>query len=299
MSGLIDEIQRSCLDEKVPVEALLRRVKLAAAKLKLGSLESWVEHELNGYDKDLPPHRILRGEPAALNSVHGWIPVQTSSNEMDEVLSTALVVQGIGSLRDLVSGPDSGMLHFSVPSELVRLINQNRVHKTARIVVQIPRAGIVGLIDHVRSMVLDWTIEMERNGVQGEGFSFNEKEVESAKQAMNTFNIKKIENFAGNMGVGNTAGDISLSSTNFAAIKDEMIKLRNAAPSLVDAGASSNLGDIIDAAIVETEQPEPDKGRLGVLVQDARSALVGAAGNLTAEGALAVIANVLRMLSGG
>lgn len=58
MNGLIIEIQKSCLDENVSVEALLRRVKLAAAKLKLGDLESWVDSELNGYDGELPPHRV-------------------------------------------------------------------------------------------------------------------------------------------------------------------------------------------------------------------------------------------------
>jgi hypothetical protein len=166
-------------------------------------------------------------------------------------------------------------------------------------VVQVPRGGIVGLIDYVRNMVLDWTIEMERNGVIGEGFSFDAQEVESARAVMTTFNIGSIDNFAGIMGTGNTSGDISLTSENIPEIKNVLQKLQEAAPVLIGAGASDDLGDIVDAAIVEIDKPEPDTGRLQNLAQDARAALAGAAGNLTAEGAIALISGVLRLLGGG
>ena len=39
MASLIEQIQRDALDRTVPVSTLLRRVKLAAAKLGLGAVE--------------------------------------------------------------------------------------------------------------------------------------------------------------------------------------------------------------------------------------------------------------------
>lgn len=298
MSGLIVEIQRSCLDESIPVESLLRRVKLAAAKLKLGSLESWVDSELNGYSENIPPHRILHGQPAAWNPVRGWIPVQTDSATVADALSTAMVGQGIGGLRDLIASSDGGLYHFPLPPEIVIQINKGMRFQTSKMVVQVPRGGIVGIVDFVRNMVLDWTIEMERNGVIGEGFSFDDKEVESAKAVMTTFNIGKIDNFAGNMGTGNTSGDISLTPTYIVEIKETMHKLREAAPDLVEAGADDKLPDIIDAVIVEADKTTPNVGRLSSLTQDVRTALAGAAGNLTAEGAMALVGGVLRLLGG-
>ncbi|RGP39262.1 hypothetical protein [Pseudotabrizicola alkalilacus] len=299
MSGLIIEIQKACLDETVPVESLLRRVKLAATKLKLGDLESWVDSELNGYSGALPPHRILRGQPAGWNPFHGWVPVQTHDAQIADVLSTAMVGQGIGGLRDLISDGDSGIYHFPLPDELVIAVNKLMRVSTARMVVQVPRGGIVGILEFVRNMVLDWAIEMERNGVLGEGFSFDDREVESAQSVMTTFNIGRIDNFAGNMGTGNISGDISLTTRDVTEIKETLRKLREAVPGLVEAGASDTLPDTIDAVIIEAEKQTPDVGKLRNLTQDVRSALAGAAGNLAAEGALALVGGVLRILGGG
>ena len=49
MSGLIEELVSDASDATKPVSQLLRRMKVAAVRLKLDDLEAWVEHELNGY----------------------------------------------------------------------------------------------------------------------------------------------------------------------------------------------------------------------------------------------------------
>jgi len=300
LNGLINEIQRGCLDDSISVESLLRRVKLAATKLGLGQLETWVDSELNGYTSgELPDHRKLHGQPAAWNPYNGWIPIQTADEFMTELLSTARVAQSIGSLRDLVSREGNGLYHFPIPPEIVIEINKMMNFQTARMVVQIPRGGIVGIVDFVRNKVLDWSIEMERNGVLGEGFTFNATERESAKTVMTTFNIGNIGNFAGNMGEGNTSGDIALTDASVREVRNTMQQLRDAAPQLVDAGARSDLAETIDAVIVETDKPAPDRTALRGLVQDVRTALTGAAGNLTAEGAIALVGGLLKLLGGG
>ena len=299
MSGLIIEIQKACLDETVPVEALLRRVKLAASKLKLGELESWVDSELNGYSGNLPPHRKLHGQPAGWNPFHGWVPVQTVDPRIAEVLGTAMVAQGIGGLRDLISSSDGGLYHFPLPDDWVIEINKSMDPPSARIVVQIPRGGIVGILDYVRNKVLDWAIEMERIGVVGEGLSFDDQEVKNANSVMTTFNIGNIDNFTGNLGTGNSSGDISLTAHKITEIKENLLKLREAVPSLVEAGAQASIRNSIDAAIEEVGNDIPDRGKLRRLSQDIRSALAGAAGNLTAEGALALVGGIFRIIGGG
>src|SRR5271166_6150518 len=49
MASIIEQIQHDALDRSVRASDLLRRVKLAATKLSLGTVEDWVEQELNGY----------------------------------------------------------------------------------------------------------------------------------------------------------------------------------------------------------------------------------------------------------
>ena len=163
--------------------------------------------------------------------------------------------------------------------------------------IQIPRGSVIGVLDFVRNKVLDWSLEMEKNGVLGEGHTFNEKEIESAKTITPVIQIGNIENFAGNIGAGNTSGNITLTTANTTEIRGKLQQLLNATPQLVAAGANDSLPTTIDAAIVETERSEPDRSKLKVLVQGLRTALAGAAGNLTAEGAMAVVNGIAKMLS--
>jgi hypothetical protein len=81
MPTIVEQIQRDALDPSVSVSTLLRRVKLAAAKLGLGQVENWVEQELNGYSSTLPEYRIMRGSPMAFNPYTGWQPLMGSSDE--------------------------------------------------------------------------------------------------------------------------------------------------------------------------------------------------------------------------
>lgn len=301
MSGLIIEIQQGCLNDSISVESLLRRVKVAAVKLKLklGDLEAWVDNELNGYPSDeIPEHRLLRGQPMAQDPINGWISVRTESLQMLDRLSTAAVKQSISGLRDLVS-KESDFFYWPLPPELLAYVNKYSDYSTAQIVIQIPRGSIIAVLDFVRNKVLDWSLEMERNGVLGEGLTFNEKEIESAKTIMPTIQIGNIENFAENIGEGNTSGDITLAAASMGDIHKIMQQLREDAPGLVTAGASSSLPDTIDAVIAETKKSEPDRSKIKVLVQGLHTALAGAAGNLTAEGAIAAISGIAKTLGGG
>lgn len=210
MVSLINEIQQGCIDDKVSIDSLLRRVKLAAVKLRLGDLEGWIDSELNGYVGDVPNHRIIRGELAGLDPHSGWLPVKINNVEMVDLLTKAHVRQSIAGLHDLIANTGgTGSYDFPISAKVLRLSKINAV----RLVIQIPRGGIVGVLSFVRNMVLDWSIEMERNGVIGDGMSFSSKEIESAKDAMVTFKIGYIKNFNGNMGFGNTSGDINASKS--------------------------------------------------------------------------------------
>lgn len=217
MAGLIEEIQRNALDSSVPVDALLRRVKLAAAKLGLPPLASWVDQELNGYScsaAELPEYRKLHGQPAAWNPYNGWIPVHCDDRQLADMISMAPVSQSCASLQDLMNHHEGGLLHFPIPAGLVGELNKIMNFQTARMIIQINRGHLVGILDTVRNTVLDWAIEMEGKGVIGEGLSFNAEEKAQAKEAMTTIHIGSIGNLAGNLGVGNSSGAINADQAN-------------------------------------------------------------------------------------
>jgi hypothetical protein len=106
MPTIIEQIQRDALDSNIPVSALLRRVKLAAAKLRLDVIEDWVDKELNGYTSNVPDYRILTGRPKGRNPLRGWIPV---IGEGTELFSSRPNGQPVAALEDLIKG-DGGMV---------------------------------------------------------------------------------------------------------------------------------------------------------------------------------------------
>ncbi|PSM15936.1 hypothetical protein [Nitratireductor sp. StC3] len=296
MGGLIEEIQRDALDSKVPIEALLRRVKLAAAKLQLGDLQSWVEQELNGYPGELPAYRKVVGQPAAWNPYNGWIPVHDDERLM-EIISDARVGQSAASLRDLLDKNSDGPLHLQVPAGLVSQLNQMMKFQTPRMVLQISRGHIVSILDTVRNMVLDWAIEMEKKGVLGHGMSFDAGETKMAQAAMQTINIGQIGSMVGNLGTGNSTGDITVSQASVSRVSETVAKIKQSVPQLVEEGADgAKLGKVIEHLEAELATQQPKPSRLKGLLEDARSALAGAAGNLTSEGALAMIAAAMKAL---
>lgn len=298
MTSLIVEIQQAALDAKLPMESLLRRVKLAAAKLNLSALEEWVDSELNGYSETLPEYRILRGQPAAWNPYNGWIPISGGSPKVMEMISQARVGQAVAGLSDLVRSETSNELHYPLPPRQVSVLNDVLDFQTARIVIKLPRGAIVGILDAVRNRVLDWSIEMERQGVLGEGMTFNTHEREAARMAMNTYNIGSIGNFAGNLGAGNSSENITLKVNDVLEVRALIDQLASGVETLLAGGASQRFANAISDMQREVSNPVPDRRRLAGYATDARAALSGAAGSMLATGALTVLGRISEILAG-
>ncbi len=297
MTGLIEEIQRNALDENVPIDSLLRRVKLAAGKLQLNDLDKWVDQELNGYSGELPPYRQVSGQVSAWNPYHGWIPVHIGHSELDDAISSAPIRESISSLQDLVDNKTGSPLHFPVPSGIVADLNKIMSGQTARMVVQLPRGHIVNILGTVRNMALDWAVKMEQQGVRGENLSFGKEEKNHARKAMTEINIGNIENFAGNLGSGNKSGDIHTDVQISKSVLELAEKLRAALPALQQEGVDGKkLEKQIKAAEAEAKSKKPNRESLAKRLASIRDILVGAAGSLTAEGAMTLIATVTRML---
>ena len=67
MGGIVIELQREALDEKISIESLIRKAYLVAKKLKLKEFEEWLNQEQNGYKKEIPEYRNITGEIKAWN----------------------------------------------------------------------------------------------------------------------------------------------------------------------------------------------------------------------------------------
>jgi hypothetical protein len=197
--SLVEQLQIEAINAEIPVSQLLRRVKLAAVKLKLGSVAEWVDQELNGYDGDVPEYRWVVGSPNAHNPFRGWIPISTDVNSM-ALISRLPVQQSVSSLEALLEG--EGSIFFQYGPQLVEWINSGTdFGGFPRMGLRVDRSTISGMIDRVRGQVLDWAIELEQAGIMGSGVSFSPQEQEKASKV-----AISIGEFHGNFNSGDLTG---------------------------------------------------------------------------------------------
>jgi hypothetical protein len=293
MPSIIEQIQRDSLDRTVPVSDLLRRMKLAVTKLGLGAVEDWVEQELNGYkESPVPDYRITHGRPMFQRPLMGagW---EIMGGAVEEI-SVRHIAQPIASLEELAKAPDNATIQFPFPDWLVRKINEQNGTVGWSMTLEVDRSAIASILDRVRTSVLDWALKMEQAGVLGTEFSFDAADRAKAQGATTTINIGSIGSFAGNLGAGNVAGNVTVQGSDLKLIRDLADQLGAHVDELIAAGAdASTLGQRLDQLETELKKATPLTSVLRGLLVDVRNAVAGAAGNLMATGATALIYQIL------
>lgn len=260
-------------------------MKIAAVKLQLPEVEAWVQSEIHGYRNGEPSYRQLTGEPKSLDELRNkWVVV--SHQPYYELLKRARVPHGMAMLEHYLdaSAPDE-MFGLALPAAAaVASIGLNRV------VTFLTRGQIVSILETVRDKVLDWALELERNGIVGEGMTFDMEE----KKAAHKSSVIHIGTMTGSIGDHNSIGNIIGGNLNMQEVSNLAHQLQSNMPTLIDTGAHGPLLQRATSGLLaEIGKPAPDQGVVKRFLNDARNALSGATGNLLASGAIALISALL------
>ena len=192
MGSVVLELQRDALDQTIRVSDLLRKALVVARKLGLHEFQNWIDAELSGYHKgtDIPEYRELSGQVRGWNPYRGWIPIVFEDPVMAERLSRRKCGQSIAELEHLVEDRGKGSsLHMPFPQDIQRKLCQGFGFDT-EVSLFIPSTSIIRILDAVRTIVLNWAIKLEEDGVLGEGLSFTTEEKQAAgKTAQNVTNF--------------------------------------------------------------------------------------------------------------
>ncbi len=175
MVGLTEQLQADALNPHYPVSDLLRKVKVVAVKLGLPGVENWVSSELNGYLAPVPAYRQLMGVPKALEPRSGrWIPIVLPADFM-ETISTMPLPASLATIENLLTGSSPSFV-IAYPPQLVEAMCDLTRTQVGTMGLHVPRNAYAALLDKVRTLVLDWALELEQRGIMGEGLSFNDQE---------------------------------------------------------------------------------------------------------------------------
>jgi hypothetical protein len=293
MASIVERLQKDALDPNVSVSTLLRQVKLIAAKLKLETVEDWVEKELSGYgDSDIPEYRIVVGAPRAFNPFHGWIPILLEDAKMMKLISTREIGQKISELEDLLRGENNG-LQIPFPPELINTLNAGAKIALGQMSLLVGRGAAIGIVDAVRNKVLDWAIELEKRGIKGKDLGFSQEEEKIAHHPSVTMNIGSIGSLVGNLGVGNRIQDSSVGNVS-NQVRQLVDQTRKHIDELNTAGIDKNeLKKILLKIDQHLQMQNEDPRGLRSLLVELKNVVVGASGNLVASGIIHLINQIL------
>ena len=216
MNSLIIELQRDAMNQDVHIFYLLRKALVAAKKLRLQEFENWIELELNGYSGqiNIPKYRLVTGELRFRNEqdtcwrrfqLGSFLPLNTQKMrkdlaEFEKTYSKMLMWHSIGEIESFAKKTE---VVINYPTEdQPRIIEIAQALDSGSISVNYlrqlqPQPGFYcnplsfdRIVETIRTAVLQWALELEENGILGEGLTFTPTEKETASNI--TYNIEQL-----------------------------------------------------------------------------------------------------------
>ena len=185
---MVLDLQREAMDRNAPIIDLLRKAFVISKKLHISDFEKWAEQELNGYyevsTNKIPKYRHITGEIRGWNEYHGWQPVIITDPRIMEKLSTRACNQGIAEIESLVKNFEAdkgaGQIQMKYDAHTNAMLGKATGHQT-EFCIMAPPTSLVRMLDAVRTIILNWSLKLEEDGILGEGLVFTPKEKKAAE----------------------------------------------------------------------------------------------------------------------
>ncbi|MBD2278072.1 hypothetical protein [Aphanizomenon flos-aquae] len=173
--NLTKSIETNCCTQGVELPNILRQCISLAHKLDYLPLKIWANHELTGYsDKEqLPSYRILKNQPLygnLLGNHYGSLvsmkqqPLtlkQDFIEEGEDILHTIKFFQNVADLQAIVDSSDKKSVHFPLPLQISYYLESNTNASIASAYRLVSVNTIVGILDTVKTRILDFTLELQ------------------------------------------------------------------------------------------------------------------------------------------
>jgi len=187
-----------------------------------------------------------------------------------ENMSFAPIGMAISAIETLVlNAKTTGVFHFPYPPELQQRLMKALNWGPSNIQIELGYTQVTSLIDAVRNIILEWTIDMEKQGILGNDLSFTpEERVKSAAVTAQTvnhniYNIEKVGAFVQHAEQSLVQGGVESTVALTEGARDlvkQVEQLLPAAklPSEVQQDVRATLDELNEA----TEGSNPDVGRV-------------------------------------
>lgn len=233
--SLLREIQKDAVNSNVSVSDLLRKCKILAYRLGNEEFKSWVEFELNGYEFDhlVPEYRIIYvGSKGHFVGSFGKsfnnadIPTHGLPEDLRKICTKASFTNPIAALESYAANDKNGQLTQSWNLAILAKYGSNMYSDFNCIQAWkvIPIASVIGIIDTVKTKILNFVLEIELINPEAGEAELNSNPIPQ-DQVSQVFNIN-ISGNVQNLASGNHHGNIQ-QEVNNTQLPQDFIKLIN------------------------------------------------------------------------
>ncbi|MBN1611754.1 MAG: hypothetical protein JW940_34290 [Polyangiaceae bacterium] len=200
--SLLRDIQDAAVDSSVDLADLLRKCKVLAARLKHQEFAAWVSKELNGYDdiNSVPAYRRLRTfsrgnfvGPMGAAIRDAGIPQGCLPEGVRTIAGGQVFSASVSTLAATIVGQEKDSLCIAWPPDVVAYVQ----HKTpifegyalAEAWRVVPASLTKGVLDIVRTKVLDFALAIEGQNPDAGEAAVNEPAPIPHEEVTNIFNV--------------------------------------------------------------------------------------------------------------
>lgn len=296
MSTIVAELQRDALNPSIKASDLLRKALVVSHKLGLTEMAVWIRNELEGY-KDIasiPEYRLVEGELKGWNPYRGWIPVYVEDASWRDTLTKRENSQAIAELEHLLESK-AAALHMPFPSELELKLAKS-IGVQTKVTLFVPNTHLTRILDTVRTIVLNWALKLEEEGIVGKDFAFTTTEKETAAKS-----AQIITNFYGPV----TNSQIQQGGTDNEQIKvsigydrDAIERFLSLLNDKIDEIALSStqkeeLTSEVSTVKAQIKSPKPKSSIIGQSLRTIRSIIESAGGSVVAALLMELAKNII------
>lgn len=284
MPALVPELVNMASTPDVSTADLLRRALVVARRLGVTELSAWINSELTGYTSgEIPEYRRLRGQLVANDPHRGNIPLFLPP-EMADMLADFAVRQSIPELMHLQGSDTDICSHFpaDVEQTLIQMIRKSS-GVAMRPGLTFSAVQIEGIIETVRSRILDWALDLEGRGIIGDGMSFTHQEKQAVQEQHYHFG-----NVSDSQIQISTNGSTQTQSTTGGANLNALKELIEALGAALDRGAAqgeaaNELRAELATLKAQAASPKPKWEIIKTTAHSIKTVAEAAAGNILGE----------------
>jgi AbiTii len=296
MDSIVQELQREAMTSASNISDMLRKSLVVSRKLKIADFESWVNSELTGYKEDLdniPSYREVKGSLQFFSPYHGWRPVIIQDEKAEINITTHQIAQPITEIEYLLKGEGENLV-IQLSQEVQNQLVKWTTGRPTEFRVIFGKSQAQQIIDSVRKIILDWSIQLEEDGIMGEGLNFTIEEKQEATKQGYTVN-----NFYGPAS-GVQIQQHTTHSTQTMINELDLDKVSNFVSTLRDnldkidleESNKKKVESAIETISSELSSSKPKSAVIQQSLQTIRNLIEGVTGNLLASGLLHMLGQI-------